>query len=209
MSDDNANGQNEKPARPNANYRLSHENADMDPEEIVYHYNRDQRLAKAPQAVRDLYKEEKRPRRFGLFRSLMDTKPKAMTFASIVVACLAIWAISIFGLMDTHTLEGNQLTVQAIKYEGAVIIAIKKSVKKTFLNRIANPYTGAVDIAVSPSIKADGGQGYGPEDIFPYKIFFTHEPQEFYRFSVPFDSSQLAVVFQTEKKSLGITVKPE
>ena len=204
MSDDNA---NKKPARPNANYRLSHEKAD--PEEIVYHYNREQRLAKAPQAVRDLYKEDARPRRFGLFRSLVDTKPKVMTFASIIVACLAIWAISIFGLMDTHTLERNQLTVQAIKYEGAVIISIKKSVPKTLLNRIADPYTGAVDIAVSPTLKAGEEQGYGPKDIVPHRIFFTHESPEFYKFSVPFDSNELTIVFQTEKKSLGITVKPE
>jgi hypothetical protein len=75
------------------------------------------------------------------------------------------------------------------------------------LNR--RPYTGAVDIAVSPALKTGQEQGFGQEDIFLHKVFFSLEPQEFYRFSVPFDSDKLALVFQTEKKSLGITVKPE
>jgi hypothetical protein len=208
LSDNDAIEKDEKPERPNANYRLSHENAN--PDEMTYHYNRERRLAKAPQAVRDLYKPQKQPRRFNLLGPLINTKPKVMTFASIVIACLAILAISIFGLAsDTHDLDGNQLTVQAIKYEGIVIITAKKSVKKNMLRRIVKPYTGAVDIAVSPALKTGQKQVYRQEEIFLHRIFFTHEPQELYRFSVPFDSGELALVFQTEKKSLGITVKPE
>jgi hypothetical protein len=204
LSDNDA---NEKPKRPNANYRLSHEN--VNPEEIVYYYNRDKRLAKAPQSVRDLYKKEERPRRFNLFRPLINSKPGVMTFASIVIVCLAILAISILGLAsDTYDLEGNQLSVQAIKYEDTIIIALKKNVKKNTLN-LLRPYTGAVDIAVSPALKTGQEQNPRQENIFLHRVFFSHEPQEFYRFSVPFDSGELALVFQTEKKSLGITVKPE
>ena len=67
--------------RPNANYRLSKENANTD--EITYYYNREARLAKAPQSVRDLYNEDP-PKRAGLFRSLVNTKSKKFTFISIV-----------------------------------------------------------------------------------------------------------------------------
>jgi hypothetical protein len=201
---DNDNEKSKSPKRPNANYRLSHEK--VNPEEIVYHYNRESRLAKASQSVRDLYNEEEKPRRFSLFKPYINSKPGSLTFASIVIVCLAILAISIFGL-DTHDLDGNQLSVQAIKYEGTIIIALKKNVKKNILNR--RPYTGAVDIAVSPALKTGQEQGFGQEDIFLHRVFFSLEPKEFYRFSVPFDSDKLVLMFQTEKKSLGITVKPE
>jgi hypothetical protein len=53
---------NEK-RRPNANYKLSPDT--VRPEDIVYHYNRERRLEKAPQIVQDLYKEQPRSRFFG------------------------------------------------------------------------------------------------------------------------------------------------
>ncbi|MDR1858996.1 MAG: hypothetical protein LBQ69_05950 [Treponema sp.] len=189
--------------RPNANYRLSRENAN--PDDIVYHYNRERRLAKAPQAVRDLY-NDKPKKRFGLFGPLVDTKPKLIMFGSIVVACIMIIAISFLGLFgDTYNFDGNRLTVQAIRYEGTIIMALKKTVRKDALARLGNPYTGAVDIAVAPPAKAD----QPPQDIFYHRIFFTAEQEELYRFAVPFNSEELLMVFQTETKTLDVRVRPE
>ncbi|MDR0456408.1 MAG: hypothetical protein LBH20_06975 [Treponema sp.] len=198
---------NEEKKRPNARYKLSGENVSQ--EGIAFHYNRERRLAKAPQAVRDLYKAAP-PRRFSLLRPLIATKPLAMMFASIVIACLLILLVSILGLAgNSHNLDGNRLSLQAVQYEGAIIVVVKKTIPKGILARFsaASPYTGAVDIAVQPVIKAVAGQE--PEAVFYHKIFFTLEPEETYRFSVPFDSSTLALVFKTEQKTLGVTVKAE
>ena len=186
--------------RPNAHYRLSKENANED--EITYYYNRENRLAKAPQSVQDLYNEEP-PRRSGLFRSLIDTKAKKLTFASIVVIILMFLMISVLGLTsDSEDIEGNRISAQAIRYEGTVIVTIKKTIKKNIIGRTVSAYTGAVNIAVTiPHIT--------PQDIFYHKIFFTLEPQEMYRFTVPFDSQEMTLVIQTEKRTVTMKVKPE
>jgi hypothetical protein len=186
--------------RPNANYRLSKENAN--PEGLTYYYSREHRLAKAPQSVRDLYNGQP-PKRGGLLRSLLNSKPKAMMFASIVIMCVAILFLSTFGYTGSaYELDGNKLSVQAVKFEGAVIVAVRKTISKGFAGRFSSPYTGAVNIAVTAPDTL-------PEDVFYHRIFFTLEPQEQYRFSVPFDSDELTFIFQTERKTLTAKVKSE
>jgi hypothetical protein len=202
-------GQEKK--RPNANYKLSNEN--VSPNGIVYHYNRERRLEKAPQTVRDLYKAEPPLQRFNFLRPLVRTKPLAMMFATVVVASLLILVISVLGLAsNSHNLDGNQVSIQAIRYEGATIMIVKKTVRKSVLGRVSNlgpAYSGAVDIAVQPLIKPGADGDLSSEDIFYHKIFFTFEPEESYRFTVPFDSGELALVLKTEKKTIGLTVKTE
>jgi hypothetical protein len=199
-----------EPKRPNTNYKLSNENAS--PDGVVYHYNRDRRLEKAPQSVRDLYEAGPQHQRFNLFKPLVRTRPLAMMFATVVVASLLILVVSVLGLAsNSYDLDGNQVSVQAIRYEGAIIMIVKKNLKKSGLARLSNlapAYTGAVEIAVQPLIKPADGDA-PTEGIFYHKIFFTYENEESYRFSVPFDSEELALVFKTEKKTLGITVKAE
>jgi len=186
--------------RPNAKYRLSRENASED--EIVYHYNRDRRLEKAPQSVRDLYSEQPVPKRANLFRPLINTRPKSIMFASIVIMCLAILIISIFGYTGTSlNLEGNLIAIQAIRYEDAVIVAVRKSISQGIRNRFTDPYTGAVDIAV-----ADGNSF---ESVFRHRIYFTREPVESYRFAVPFNSEELTFVLQSEKRTINARIRPE
>jgi hypothetical protein len=196
--------------RPNANYKLSNEKVST--EGIVYHYNRERRLAKAPQSVRDLYKAEP-VQRFNFIRPLVRTRPLAMMFATVVVASLLVLVISVLGLAsNSHNLDGNQVSIQAIRYEGATIMIVKKTIKKSVLGRVSSlspAYTGAVDIAAQPLIKPGTDQDLPPQDIFYHKIFFTFEPEESYRFTVPFDSGELALVLKTEKKTIGLTVKTE
>jgi len=212
----------EEKQRPNANYKLSNENANFKDEEIVHHYNRERRLEKAPQRVRDLCNTPPPPpQKFNLLKPLVRTKPLAMLFFTIIVICLFIVALSMLGITGTdHTLEGNHLSIQAIRFEGAIIMAVDKSTKKgNILDRFSHsapPYTGAVDIAVQPVLKSDAeaqagasARGEVPQDIFFHKIFFTFEPQEYYRFSIPFDTDELAVVLRTETKVLRLTVKVE
>jgi hypothetical protein len=72
---------------PNVTDRLPDE-ADDDAD-IVYYYSRERRLGRASPRVRALYKETPKPR-FGLFSSLVDSRPKAMLFATIVLICVII-----------------------------------------------------------------------------------------------------------------------
>jgi hypothetical protein len=200
---------NEEKKRPNANYKLSGQSVDEN--NLVFHYSRERRLAKAPQAVRDMYNKSQQPHRFNLIRPLVRTKPLAMMFASIIIICVFILVISALGLAgSSYNLDGNRVSIQAIQYEGATIVAVKKTIPKDIISRLSSaaaPYTGAVDIAVQPIMKTDADQN--PQAVFYHKIFFTFEPEEIYRFSVPFDTKELAVVFQTEQKTLGVTVKAE
>ena len=191
--------------RPNAKYKLSNEN--VQGAEIVYHYNRGRRLEKAPQSVRDLYKEQPR-RRFGLLHTLIGNRPGAMLFGTIIFLCILMLLFSYFGFTgDSRELDGNIISVSGKNYEGTVIIEVKKKPRKDKFARRINPYTGAVNIAVFPPAKS--GQEQNQYDIFYHKIFFTNEPEEHYRFSVPFEQSELALIFQTEKKTLSLTIKPE
>jgi len=201
MSDDN-----KEKKRPNAKYKLSNENPQV--VEIVHYYNREHRLAKAPQAVRDLYEEQPR-RRFGIMSSLTSTRPNAMLFGTIIILCAFILTLSFFGLTgDSRELDGNILLVKGKKYDGTVLIQVRKTIRKDKFARRIKAYTGAVEIAVFPVVKTDQEQNQQPTDIFFHKIFFTNEQEEHYSFSVPFEQSELAFIFRTEKKSLNLTVKP-
>jgi hypothetical protein len=199
---------NEEKKRPNANYKLSGENVRND--NMVFYYNRENRLAKAPQAVRDLYKEQPK-QKFSLFRPLLSSKPLTLMFISIVILCLVILAVSNMGLLgDSYVLDGNQLSVRAVKFEGTIIVMVDKTIKKNGMARFfdSDPaYTGPVDIAVQPLIKND--VFFEPDDIFLHRIFFTLEPQEYYRFSIPFFTEELALVFKSEKGTLTLTVKAQ
>ena len=207
----------EEKERPNAKYKLSNENAHLKEEEIVHYYDRERRLEKAPQSVRDLYKMET-TYRFNLLKPLVRTKPLAMMFFTIIVICVLILVFSMLGFAGAdNTLDGNRLSIQAIRFEGNIIMAVDKSIRKgSIMDRFsasALPYTGAVDIAIQPLLKSGeaGAEARSeiPEDLFFHKIFFTFEPEEHYRFSVPFDTDELAVVMRTETKALRLTVKAE
>jgi hypothetical protein len=191
--------------RPNANYKLS--NVNINEAEIVYHYNRERRLEKAPQAVRDLYQEQPR-RRIGLVYTLVGNKSGAMLFGTIVLLCIMMLLLSFFGFTgDSRELDGNILSVKGKNYEGTVIIEVGKKPRKDKFARSVKLYTGPVNIAVFPPAKT--GREQSQHDIFYHKIFFTNESEEYYRFSVPFDQSELTIIFQTEKKALSMTVKTD
>lgn len=192
----------ETPRRPNANYRLSRESAGSG--EPTFYYSRERRLAKAPRAVRDLYKDEPPPR-FNLLRPLIGSKPRAMMFGSIVLICLTMLVLSIFGYTgNTHSLAGNRLTVGAQKYQGTVVLSLTKTIPRGGLWGGGAPYTGAVDVAVSPANRT----GDTPP-VFFHRVFFSLAAAEEYRFSVPFDTEELLVVLQTEKNSLSLKIKVE
>jgi len=195
---------NDEVKRPNAKYELSYPDIKPDNNELNFHYNRQRRLDSAPQIVKDLYNEPKQSR-FGIIGALIADKPRRTLFIIIILLCLAVLALSRFGYFDTtYTLEGNRIEFRGTIFEGTTIIIINKIIKdKDF-------YTGAVNIAVSPSILASNtSEDLSQNQIFYHRIFFTAEQEEQYRFVVPFDTAELLVVLQSEKNTLQLRIKPD
>jgi hypothetical protein len=188
----------ESPQRPNANYKLSKQNIKPGQEEnLNFHYNRAHRLESAPQAVKDLYDEQKNIR-YNIFTSLVADRPRRLLFSTIIIMCVVILIFSATNLFSkTYSLEGNKIDIKGTGYEGTAIVVLKKTANNS------QAYTGAVDIAVSP-LTQDETVEY---PVFYHRIFFTLEPNEEYRFVIPFDSPQIAMVLQTEKNSLKMTIK--
>ncbi|WP_461255876.1 hypothetical protein [Treponema sp. R80B11-R83G3] len=185
--------------RPNAKYKLSKpDDAEVPKEGLTFYYNREHRLAKASKDVQDLYKEKKSSP-FGFFTVLVADKPRKILFFSIIVICVMIWLLGLLGYFDSsYTLDGNKLKISASAFEGTTIVVINKTVKSK------NPYTGAVDIAVSVPAQTENNS-----PVFYHKIFFSLDKEEQYSFVVPFESTELLMVLQTEKYTLKIKINTE
>jgi hypothetical protein len=198
----------EEVRRPNANYKLSEKHQEEEGK-LTFYYSREKRLEKAPQAVRDLY-NQKKPR-FSLIGPLVATKGKAILFITMLLICVTLLLISVLDTDEAYNLEGNRITVQAVKHEGAIIVLIKKSLaKKRFGKPIAaSAYTGTVDIGASPQQAAPNGENSESPRIFMHRIFFTTQDTEEFRFTLPFDSDSVIMVLQTEKNQISIKVDVE
>ncbi|MDR0623183.1 MAG: hypothetical protein LBG10_02005 [Treponema sp.] len=184
--------------RPNANYPLS--NKKKGEEELVFHYSREARLARAPKPVQSLY-EEPPKKKFRLFHTLTATRPLAMLFISIVILCAAILMISTFGLNEGgHVLGGNRVSVSAVKFQGETIVILEKTSPEN-----QEVYTGVVDIGVSP--EAPEGSDPAEYPVFTHRVFFSLEPEESYRFALPFEADKLAVVLQGEQEQDTVQLK--
>jgi hypothetical protein len=186
--------------RPNAKYKLSKPDDEKPPKEgLIFHYNRDHRLAKASKDVQDLYKEKKASR-FGFLGVLVADKPRQFLFLSIILICVVIWILGLLGYFDkSYTLDENKINITLTAFEGTTIVLINKTIKNK------NAYTGAVDIAVSvPITIQDDNQNESNVPVFYHRIFFSLDKEEQYRFAVPFESAELLVVLQTEKYALKL-----
>ncbi|MDR2257677.1 MAG: hypothetical protein LBE14_00855 [Treponema sp.] len=188
--------------RPNANYPLS--NKKRGEEELVFYYSRADRLAKASKPVQALY-EDPPQRKFRLFHSLTATRPLAMLFISIIILCAVIMMISIFGLNESgHILGGNRVSFSAVKFQGETIVILEKTSPEN-----QEVYTGVVDIGVSPAAPPGSDPAARPAEypVFTHRVFFSLNPEESYRFALPFEADELAVVLQGEQERDTVQVK--
>jgi len=189
--------------RPNERYNLSPDKNGYG-EGLPFYYNRERRLEKAPEAVRNFYNGQQP--RTGLLHSLTADRPRKILFFMIILLCLTILLLLLLGYFDTsYQLDGNKIEITSTNYEETAIIILKKTVKNK------NAYNGAVDIAVSPVVQSSEEE----YSVFTHRIFFSAENEEIYRFAVPFVSEgnagnpDLLMVLQTEKSTLQIKFKPE
>ncbi|GHU81776.1 hypothetical protein FACS189468_5010 [Spirochaetia bacterium] len=168
---------------------------------VEFYYSREHRLARASPAVRAL-NEGALAMKPGLFRSLTSTKPMAFLFVSVITLCVAMILLSRYVRSDNDlVLGGNTLKASAISAGGASYVTIKK----TFADQ-GEPYTGAVDLAVSPKETPEDPKA-PPIDV--RRIYFTLEGEEIFRFSVPFTGDELILLFQAEEEQGVLRIKPE
>lgn len=193
--------------RPNEKYKLSRPDDGKDPygeDQLVFHYDRQRRLEKAPKAVRDLYAVTKK-RRFGFFASLVGDRPRRILFIMIIVMCVMIYVLSALGKFDnSYSLEGNEIEASAEIYEGNTIIVLNKIITGE------DAYYGAVNIAVSPvaeNPENTADDSVEDRSVFYHRVFFNPENEESYSFTVPFSVPELLLLLQTERSEVGIKLK--
>jgi hypothetical protein len=200
------------PNRPNAKYKLSKPDNGQSiygGDKPVFHYSRERRLEKAPQIVKDMYSQDQKPKgRFAIFGSLIADRPRKALFLSIVILIMIVFILSVLNRLDNYyAMDGNRLDINGVRFEGNTIIVIRKSINK----KSRSPYTGAVDIAVTPAqqpaeiIPLEEGE----ISVFYQRIFFSLENEEEYRFVVPFDTQYLVMVIQTERSTMNIKLRTE
>jgi hypothetical protein len=214
------------PAKLPAEHQASpSERRDLLPEseldrDLVFHYSREHRLARAPQSVRDLY-DASPASKLGVVKALTGgTRSGIFLLVTIVVVCLFLAVLS-RGLRESGgtKLGGNALTISALKFPsrvaegltdggGSGVFASVDAVTYIAVTKKAGSgkvYTGPVDIAVSIYQK----EGASEMPIATHKVFFTLEPEEDFRFSVPFGGQELLMVFRAEEELVTLRVKPE
>ena len=111
----------------------------QNPEEnLVFHYNRAERLKHAPKIVQDYYSGDFKPYKGGLFKSLVATKANRLLFVTIIFAFGIILFVRYFGPEKrSGTLNKIDVSLSAFSYEDSVYASVKfggasKKIKSDF-----------------------------------------------------------------------------
>jgi hypothetical protein len=173
-------------------------------QEVVYHYNRERRLARASAAVRELNKPGP-AMRGGVVRMLTATRPLTILFLTIVVLVIMTLLMSYRApSRGGRILGGNTIRASAQSAEDAIFITFTKTITTK-----DNPYTGAVDIAVSKVLSSQERQEGIQAPISAQRIFFTLEDEEEYRLAIPFTAGELLILIQGGEQRVTFRIKPE
>jgi hypothetical protein len=172
-------------------------------QELVYYYNRERRLERASAAVRELNKPGP-PMRGGAIRVFTATKPLTILFLTVALLMIMTLILS-YGTSDRggRVLGGNAIQVSAEPAEGFTFITFVKTTGGE------NPYTGAVDIAVSTVLSAQEKKEGAQPPISAHRVFFTLEDEEEYRFSVPFTAKELLILMQGGEQRIMFVIRPK
>jgi hypothetical protein len=170
--------------------------------DLVFYYNRERRLEKASAEVRAI-NEGKPLIRGGFIRSLTSTKPHRLLFISILIIFAGIMVFSsLSGPRGGMMLGGNTLRISAGRGEGPFIL-----VKKSIADGVEAPYTGAVDVAVSPISASPENINSADIPIFTDRLFFTLEDAEEYRLDLPFSAETYLLLFQAGEQRVSTRVR--
>ncbi|MDR2618530.1 MAG: hypothetical protein LBC62_06640 [Treponema sp.] len=174
------------------------ENRVEDNQDLVFHYSREHRLARASLAVREL--NENAPARRGFVRALAGSKANIFVLVSILVICAMFVLGSRLGGRnnDSFKLGGNDVILSIKKSGSTLELSLQKEAPEN-----GEVYTGLVDIAVSPAQrKPPRGEENPQPDITTGRIFFTYTRQEAYSLSLPFAEGEFIVILQSENERI-------
>jgi hypothetical protein len=165
--------------------------------DLHFYYKREERLAKASARVRELY--EVRPKKFGLFSSLTDSKPKAALFTAIVIMCLMILFTTYLLPDSKYEIAGNIVNASAMRYNNTSFVVLKKESKKK------NAYEGLVAVTVSPAETPANGRA----NLYNHTVVFDESATEEFRWSVPIETNELLFFLQAGANTTSFRIKVE
>jgi hypothetical protein len=91
---------------------------------VVFYYNREQRVAKSPQIVKDYYSGKIKPQK-GFIKVLVATPAKRILFFSIIALCiLVIFLTFTMNSENEADISGIPVTLSAFAFEDVVYISI-------------------------------------------------------------------------------------
>lgn len=91
---------------------------------FTFFYNREERLKKAPQSVRDFYAGKMTPKK-GLFKVLVSTKGNRFMLMSIAVFVAFIWIFSFLSARNISRFIGTECELTAFSYEDSVYVSLQ------------------------------------------------------------------------------------
>jgi hypothetical protein len=111
---------------------------------LIFYYNRERRVARAPKIVQDYYNGKNRPVT-GLFKVLVATPAKRVMFFSIIALCVIVIFLNYsLGEDSAGTIGGVPASLSAFAFEDTVYISLRFDGSPKFKDELRF----AVDIAI-------------------------------------------------------------
>ncbi len=101
-------------------------------EELVFYYNRAERLERAGENVRRYYDGTAPKPPKGLFKALVHTKQSRVMLFAVVLSALVVLAVAFLtGKTDSQSADGVRFSLSAFSFEDSVYVSVKLSPEKT------------------------------------------------------------------------------
>lgn len=93
-------------------------------EDLVFYYDRDERIKNAPKSVQDYYYGNMKPMKPGLFKALVSTKGNRVVFFVLIVCFAVVLAEGVFNKKNEMTFDGVPLTLSAFSFDETVYVSL-------------------------------------------------------------------------------------
>lgn len=95
---------------------------------MVFHYDREKRLRRAPEIVRDYYSGKFGPYKGGILKSLVSTRANRLLFVTIIFAFGIIYFVNFFGPQKSSgSLAKVDVHLSAFSYDDSVYASVRLS----------------------------------------------------------------------------------
>ena len=123
--------------------------------QVVYYYNRERRLDKAPAGARFIV-DRQGSRRPGFLRALVATRALANLFFAMVFMVVAVLVVGyVQGTRNEGSVAGNSITTNAMWFEGHVYVTIKRST--SWLDRFKSTKPSMLEIRTGDEVEYSTG----------------------------------------------------